>query len=91
MPFSGAKLFGAPPEKSMDWARHPELMKRLKDIQAKQAPARAAKPEKSSNLKGTTKPATGEHRQITPAPPRATPRTSEILECGSLLPPSNRQ
>ena len=33
-------------------------MKRLKDIQAKQAPARAAKPEKSSHLKGTTKPAT---------------------------------
>ena len=64
MPFSGAKLLGAPPEKSMDWARHPELMKRLKGIrekQAEQAPARAAKPEKSSNLKGTTKPATGEH------------------------------
>ena len=45
----------------MDWARHPELMKRLKDIrekQAKQAPARAANPEKSPDLKATAKPVT---------------------------------
>jgi trimeric autotransporter adhesin len=44
------ELFGAPPEKSMDWARHPELMKRMKDIQEKQAKdaqARRAKPGKS--------------------------------------------
>jgi len=44
----------------MDWARHPEIMKRLKDIQEKQAKqqaqGRAAKPEKSPNLKGIANP-----------------------------------
>jgi hypothetical protein len=31
------ELFGAPPERSMDWARNPQVMKRMIDIQAKQA------------------------------------------------------
>jgi trimeric autotransporter adhesin len=31
------ELFGAPPERSMEWARNPRLMKRLKDLQEKQA------------------------------------------------------
>ena len=31
------ELFGAPPEKGVEWARHPRLMKRMKDIQEKQA------------------------------------------------------
>ena len=47
------ELFGAPPEKGMDWARHPQLMKQMKEIrekQAKQAHAPAAKPEKSPKL-----------------------------------------
>lgn len=30
-------LYGAPEEKGMDWARHPELMKRIKAERAKQA------------------------------------------------------
>ncbi|HEV2423635.1 MAG TPA: hypothetical protein VGZ29_02285 [Terriglobia bacterium] len=30
------ELYGAPPEKSIDWARHPELMKRLKADREKQ-------------------------------------------------------
>lgn len=44
------ELFGAPPERNMDWARHPQLMKRLKSIQAKQAQKQAmlAKPAKST-------------------------------------------
>ena len=31
------ELFGAPPERSMEWARNPRLMKRVKDLQEKQA------------------------------------------------------
>jgi hypothetical protein len=31
------ELFGAPPEKSIAWARNPQLMKRVKDLQQKQA------------------------------------------------------
>jgi trimeric autotransporter adhesin len=31
------ELFGAPPEKSIEWARNPQLMKRLKSMQQKQA------------------------------------------------------
>jgi len=31
------ELFGAPPEKSLAWARNPQLMKRLKDLQEKQS------------------------------------------------------
>jgi hypothetical protein len=47
------ELFGAPPEKSMDWARHPQLMKRMIDLQENQVkhmqavlakPVRSAKP-----------------------------------------------
>jgi hypothetical protein len=30
------ELFGAPPERNIDWARNPQLMKRLKDLQEKQ-------------------------------------------------------
>jgi hypothetical protein len=30
------ELFGAPPEKNMDWARMPQLMKRIRSIQHKQ-------------------------------------------------------
>jgi hypothetical protein len=44
------ELFGAPPERNVDWARNPRLMKRLKSIQQKQAAQRQAllmKPVKS--------------------------------------------
>ena len=36
------ELFGAPPERNMDWARNPRLMKRMKDIQEKLAKNRQA-------------------------------------------------
>lgn len=32
-------LFGAPPEKQIEWARHPQTMKRIKEMQAKQLAA----------------------------------------------------
>ncbi|MGA8502588.1 MAG: hypothetical protein WB683_13635 [Candidatus Sulfotelmatobacter sp.] len=32
-------LFGAPPEKQIEWARHPQMMKRIKDMQARQLAA----------------------------------------------------
>jgi trimeric autotransporter adhesin len=32
-----SELYGAPPEKQIEWARNPQLMKRMKDIQEKQA------------------------------------------------------
>jgi hypothetical protein len=35
-------LFRAPPERSMDWARHPQLMKRMRDLQEKQVKNRQA-------------------------------------------------
>jgi hypothetical protein len=45
------ELFGAPAERSMDWARNPQLMKRLRDLEQKQAKhmqAMLAKPVKSA-------------------------------------------
>jgi hypothetical protein len=30
------ELYGVPPEKQIEWARHPQLMKRIQEIQAKQ-------------------------------------------------------
>ena len=30
------ELYGAPPEKQIEWARHPQMMKRVQEIQAKQ-------------------------------------------------------
>ena len=30
------ELYGAPPEKQIEWARHPQLMKRIQEIRAKQ-------------------------------------------------------
>jgi|HubBroStandDraft_6_1064221.scaffolds.fasta_scaffold00054_24 hypothetical protein len=30
------ELYGAPPEKQIEWARHPQLMKEIKEMQAKQ-------------------------------------------------------
>jgi len=29
-------LYGAPPEKQIEWARHPQMMKRIQEMQAKQ-------------------------------------------------------
>jgi len=43
------ELFGAPPERSIEWARNPQLMKRMRDTQEKQAKhtqAMLAKPGK---------------------------------------------
>jgi hypothetical protein len=45
-------LFGEPPEKAIDWARHPQLMKRMKDTQEKQVKqmqVMLAKPGKPTN------------------------------------------
>ena len=33
------ELYGAPEEKSIEWARHPDLMKRMKERQAPSHPA----------------------------------------------------
>ncbi len=33
------ELYGAPPEKQIEWARHPQMMKRIKEIQAQQLAA----------------------------------------------------
>ncbi len=30
------ELYGAPPEKQIEWARHPQMMKKIKEMQAKQ-------------------------------------------------------
>ena len=40
------ELFGAPPERNMDWARIPQVMKRLQIIQAKQANQKRSAPAK---------------------------------------------
>jgi hypothetical protein len=37
------ELYGAPEEKGMEWARHPEMMRRMKARQAK-APSQSTKP-----------------------------------------------
>ena len=45
------ELFGASPERNMDWARMPQVMKRLKSVQQKQAAQRQTlltKPVKSA-------------------------------------------
>lgn len=31
------ELYGAPPEKQIEWARHPQMMKKLQQIRQKQA------------------------------------------------------
>jgi hypothetical protein len=37
------ELYGAPPEKQIEWARHPQMMKQIKEMRAKQqATIRAA-------------------------------------------------
>jgi hypothetical protein len=41
------ELFGAPPERSIEWARHPQLMKRMREIREKQAKDRQAMLAKS--------------------------------------------
>jgi trimeric autotransporter adhesin len=33
------ELYGAPPEKQIEWARHPQMMKRIKEMQARQLDA----------------------------------------------------
>jgi hypothetical protein len=33
------ELYGAPAEKQIEWARHPQTMKRMKEMQAKQLAA----------------------------------------------------
>jgi len=33
------EFYGAPPEKQIEWARHPQMMKRIKEMQAKQLAA----------------------------------------------------
>jgi hypothetical protein len=46
------ELFGAPPERSINWACNPQLMKRMKDMQEEQAKhlrAMLAKPVKPAN------------------------------------------
>ena len=30
------ELYGAPPEKQIEWARHPQMMKRMQEMRAKQ-------------------------------------------------------
>jgi hypothetical protein len=34
--FIHPELYGAPAEKQIEWARHPEMMKQIKEMQAKQ-------------------------------------------------------
>ena len=34
--YAHPELYGAPPEKQLEWARHPQMMKQIKEIQAKQ-------------------------------------------------------
>ena len=41
------EFFGAPEEASVEWARHPETMKRMKEMRAKQSSRHAATAEKS--------------------------------------------
>jgi len=39
------EFYGAPPEKQIEWARHPQMMKRIQEMRAKQlAPKTAAQP-----------------------------------------------
>ena len=52
------ELYGVPPEKGMDWAHMPYVMKRLKDMQRKQAQQRAN--QKQARL---TKPVKSAQRQ----------------------------
>jgi hypothetical protein len=33
------ELYGAPPEKQIEWARHPQMMKKMKEMRAKQLAA----------------------------------------------------
>jgi hypothetical protein len=44
------ELYGVPPEKQIEWARHPQTMKRIKEIQAKQSAVvqKAAAPQMDS-------------------------------------------
>jgi hypothetical protein len=39
------ELYGAPQEKQIEWARHPQRMKRIKEGQAKHAQATKPQPE----------------------------------------------
>jgi hypothetical protein len=57
------ELFGAPPERSIDWAREPQQMKRMRDIQQKQLmQPKPVKPERIGKAV--------ENRLMTGSPPR---------------------
>jgi hypothetical protein len=46
------ELYGAPPEKQIEWARHPQMMKRIQEMQAKQlATVRAEAQPATAQLK----------------------------------------
>ena len=38
------ELYGAPPEKQIEWARHPQMMKKIQEMRAKQLAGRAVPP-----------------------------------------------
>jgi len=42
-------LFGAPPEKQIEWARHPQTMKQIKETQARQLTAAQSRTSPSSS------------------------------------------
>jgi hypothetical protein len=52
------QLYGAPPERNMDWARNPQVMKRLRSLQQKQAARQQAaqKQARPAQLVKSTKP-----------------------------------
>jgi len=41
------EIYGAPEEMSIEWARHPDMMKRLKEMRERQSPPHASTAEKS--------------------------------------------
>jgi hypothetical protein len=43
------ELYGAPPEKQLEWARHPELMRQMKEMREKQLAA-SQKPQRTTPM-----------------------------------------
>ena len=65
------ELYGAPEEKSIAWARHPDLMKRMKERQAPSHPAIRPVAQAQAALagsRGRTNPDTAP-QQTAPGPP----------------------
>jgi hypothetical protein len=78
--YTHPELYGAPPEKQIEWARHPELMKRMQETRARQLAA-------SQGPAPTTR-AAAQPLAVPPMPKIVPPRPAPPLKPGPAKQPA---